>query len=65
MMREIAAKMSEAEMAALILADRAHEGGTEIATTPSPGDQDSEIAAAALETAADRIVALASRLSSH
>jgi cell division protein ZapA len=52
-------------MAALILADRAHDGGADMATTPSPGDQDSQTAAAALETAADRILALASRLSSH
>ena len=52
-------------MAALILADQAHEGGSDIATTPSVAGQDSETAAVALETAADRIVALASRLSSH
>ena len=50
-------------MAALILADRVNE-------TPQPAPnggagEGSENAAAALETAADRILALASKLSSH
>jgi len=52
-------------MVALILADRAHDGGDDIATAQRSADQDSDVAAAALETAADRIVALASKLSSH
>lgn len=47
-------------MAALILADRAHDGGAE-----TVADDGGEAAAAALESAADRILALASRLSSH
>ena len=57
-------------MAALILADRAHEGGPATGA-PATGasatgaDDGGEAAAAALESAADRILALASRLSSH
>ncbi len=52
-------------MAALILADRAHDGGVAAVTTEAPLDDGGEAAAAALENAADRILALASRLSSH
>jgi cell division protein ZapA len=51
-------------MVALILADRAHEGGP-TSDTPATVADDSGAAAAALESAADRILALASRLSSH
>ncbi len=52
-------------MAALILADRAHEGGAATDTAQTATDDGSDAAAAALESAADRIVTLASRLSSH
>ena len=52
-------------MAALILADRAHEGGAGTGTAGTAVDHGSDAAAAALESAADRILALASRLSSH
>ena len=52
-------------MAALILADRAHEGGATSGTAGTAVDDGGEAAAAALESAADRILALASRLSSH
>ena len=52
-------------MVALILADRAHDGETDIAASQSSVDQDGDAAAAVLESAADRILALASRLSSH
>ena len=47
-------------MAALILADRAHDGAGQQA-----GEAGEAAAAAALESAADRILALASKLSSH
>ncbi|MGB1106573.1 MAG: cell division protein ZapA [Alphaproteobacteria bacterium] len=57
-------------MAALILADRAHEGGpatgaSATGASATGADDGGEAAAAALESAADRILALASRLSSH
>jgi cell division protein ZapA len=52
-------------MAALILADRAHEGGPATGASATGADDGGEAAAAALESAADRILALASRLSSH
>ena len=57
-------------MAALILADRAHEGGpatgaSSTGASATGADDGGEAAAAALESAADRILALASRLSSH
>ena len=52
-------------MAALILADRAHDSGSGASGVESPADNGGEAAAAALENAAERIVALASRLSSH
>ena len=48
-------------MAALILADRAHEGGTD--TKAAANGEDA--AAAALEGAAERILTLASKLSSN
>jgi len=52
-------------MAALILADRAQEGGPATSASATGADDGGEAAAAALESAADRILALASRLSSH
>ena len=52
-------------MAALILADRAHDDGSDAGGAQAPTDDGGEAAAAALENAAERIVALASRLSSH
>jgi len=52
-------------MVALILADRAHEGGPATGASSTGADDGGEAAAAALESAADRILALASRLSSH
>ena len=52
-------------MAALILADRAHDGAAAAGTAETAVDDSNEAAAAALESAADRILALASRLSSH
>jgi len=57
-------------MAALILADRAHEGGpatgaSATGASATGADDGGEAAVAALESAADRILALASRLSSH
>lgn len=52
-------------MAALILADRAHEGGPATGASATGADDGGEAAVAALESAADRILALASRLSSH
>jgi len=57
-------------MAALILADRAHEGGpatgaSATGASATGADDGGEAVAAALESAADRILALASRLSSH
>ena len=52
-------------MAALILADRAHEGGPATGASATGADDGGEAVAAALESAADRILALASRLSSH
>jgi cell division protein ZapA len=48
-------------MAALILADRAHEGGTDVKAVADGEDA----AAAALEGAAERILTLASKLSSN
>ena len=48
-------------MAALILADRAHEGGTDVKAAADGEDA----AAAALEGAAERILTLASKLSSN
>ena len=48
-------------MAALILADRAHEGGTDVKAAAECEDA----AAAALEGAAERILTLASKLSSN
>lgn len=48
-------------MAALILADRAHEGGTDMKAAADSEDA----AAAALERAAERILTLASKLSSN
>ena len=48
-------------MVALILADRAHEGGTDMKTAADGEDA----AAAALEGAAERILTLASKLSSN
>ena len=48
-------------MAALILADRAHDGAGQQA---GETEESSDAAAAALESAADRILALASKLSS-
>ena len=48
-------------MAALILADRAHEGGTDMKAAADGEDA----AAAALERAAERILTLASKLSSN
>ena len=52
-------------MAALILADRAHDGGSGAGDAQPSADEGGEAAAAALENAAERILALASRLSSH
>ncbi|MEL0132638.1 MAG: cell division protein ZapA [Rhodobiaceae bacterium] len=52
-------------MAALILADRADEAGPVTGAPTTGADKGGEAAAAALESAADRILALASRLSSH
>ncbi|MGC6453517.1 MAG: cell division protein ZapA [Candidatus Puniceispirillaceae bacterium] len=54
-------------MAALILADRAQEGEASAPANGSPGDASGSeaAAAAALESAAERILALASGLSSH
>ncbi|MEK9855305.1 MAG: cell division protein ZapA [Rhodobiaceae bacterium] len=52
-------------MAALILADRADEAGPVTGAPTAGADKGGEAAAAALESAADRILALASRLSSH
>jgi len=52
-------------MEALIPADRAHEGGPATGASATGADDGGEAAAAALESAADRILALASRLSSH
>jgi cell division protein ZapA len=52
-------------MAALILADRAHDGGADADSVQPASDEGGEDAAAALETAAERILALATRLSSH
>ena len=54
-------------MAALILADRTQDGGSSAAANGSAGDATGrdEAAAAALENAAERILALASTLSSH
>lgn len=52
-------------MAALILADRAHDGVPVAGDANSSADEGGEAAAAALESAADRILALASKLSSH
>jgi len=57
-------------MAALILADRAHEGGpatgaSATGASATGADDGGEAVAAALESAADRILALASRLTSH
>lgn len=52
-------------MAALILADRAHEGTSPNGAAQPALDDSDEIAAAALESAADRILALATKLSSH
>ena len=54
-------------MAALILADRAPDGQAPAAVNGGPGEPagDNEAAAAALENAAERILALASTLSSH
>ena len=52
-------------MAALILADRAHDRGSGASGVQSPADDGGEAAAVALENAAERILALASRLSSH
>ena len=52
-------------MASLILADRAHEGGPATGASATGVDDGGEAAAAALESAAERILALASRLSSH
>ena len=48
-------------MTALILADRAHEGGAAASTGAGDGEA---AAAAALERSAERILALASKLSS-
>ena len=48
-------------MAALILADRAHEGGTDMKAAADGEDA----ATAALEGAAERILTLASKLSSN
>ena len=48
-------------MAALILADRVHEGGTDMKAAADGEDA----AAAALEGAAERILTLASKLSSN
>ena len=52
-------------MAALILADRAHDGAPVAGDANSSADEGGEAAAAALESAADRILALASKLSTH
>ena len=52
-------------MASLILADRAHVSESSASGVESPAEDSGEAAAAALENAAERIVALASRLSSH
>ena len=53
-------------MAALILADRAHEGGADMQeATKGAGNGDDVAAAAALERAAERILTLASKLSSN
>ena len=52
-------------MAALILADRAHGSRSGASGVEFPADDGGEAAAAALENAAEQIVALASRLSSH
>ena len=49
-------------MAALILADRAHEGGADGTKAAANGE---DAAAAALERAAERILTLASKLSSN
>ena len=51
-------------MAALILADRAHDGAGQQAGEAGEVGEASDAAAAALESAADRILALASKLSS-
>jgi len=52
-------------MAALILADRAHDADPATSAAETVAADSGEVAAAALESAADRILALASRLSSH
>ena len=54
-------------MAALILADRSQDGEASASTNGAGGNASAgdDAAAAALETAAERILALASNLSSH